>query len=478
MHTHSAQPAVQSYDVVVCGAGPAGVAAAIAAARAGASTLLLERYGFVGGMATAGLVNPIAGHEYHAPGSTRTDSLILGIFGEAFTTLHHEGGYGSALTRPAFDEERLKYVYDRMLAGAGVTVRCHQSLTGVTLRDGRISAVQTCSKDGTTTYAGTVFIDGTGDGDLAAMAGCAFTIGRPSDGLAQAMTTNFRVAGIDKIAMIAALQRTGQPVHHKPARLLVDGYFQAARAAGRLDFPHRDWIHFYDYPHPGVLHFNMTRVHHASGLSAADLTRAEIECRRQAYVLTDWLVREVPYFKDAWLEKLATQIGVRETRHFHGLYTMTAEDVTSARKFADGITRSCYFIDIHSPTGSGFDHEVAGGKGAVATRYSVPAGDWYEVPYRALLPVGMANLLIPCRALSATHEAAAAVRVMATLHGTGEAAGMAAALAVRRGVTPAQIDGREIRAMVGYVDQPPAIGQQWNNHGPAATTTAIQGSHA
>lgn len=451
-------------EVIVCGAGPSGVAAAIAAARGGARTLLIERYGFVGGMATAGLVNPIAGHEFQAVGSTRTDSLIGGIFAEAFTRLHAEGGYGSVLTRPAFDDERLKYVYDRMLAEAGVTVLCHQSLVEVEVADGRISAVRTHGKEGFTTHAGVVFIDGTGDGDLAARAGCGHTIGRASDGLSQAMTTSFRVAGVDKEAMVRDLLRAGQPLHHKPARLLVDGFFQRARAAGRLDFPHRDWIHFYDHPRPGVLHFNMTRVHHASGLDSVDLTRAEVACRQQAWTLVDWLVREVPYFRGAWMERSATQVGVRETRHITGLYTMTAADITGARKFPDGITRSRYFIDIHSPTGSGFDHEVAGGKGAVAASYAVRDGDWYEVPYRALLPVDVPNLLVPCRALSATHEAAAAIRVMATLHGTGEAAGIAAALAVRRGATPRELDGREIRALVGYLDRPPEASPAWDNH--------------
>lgn len=453
-----------THDAVVCGAGPAGVSAAIAAARAGARTLLVERYGFAGGAATAALVNPIAGHEFRVGESTAVRSLILGLFGEIFTRLHAEGGYGSALTQPAFDEERLKLIYDRLLLESGVEVLYHRTLSAAE-RDGeRIVAVTTQGKDGAVRHQAQVFIDGTGDGDLAALAGCACAIGRTADGLCQAMTTNFRVAGVDKAGMLSELARSGAIRHHKPARLLVDAYFQRARSAGRLDYPHREWIHFYDYPRPGVLHFNMTRVHRLSGLSAADLTRAEIECRRQAGQLTDWLVGEVPWFRNAWLEKLATQVGVRETRHIHGLYTMTAEDITGARKFDDGIARSAYFIDIHSPTGAGFDHEVRGGKGAVADAYRVPDGDWYEVPYRCLLPREVVNLLVPCRALSATHEAAAAVRVMATLHATGESAGVAAALAVAGGTTPQRLDGRELRRRIAYMDQPPAAGLPWDNH--------------
>jgi hypothetical protein len=453
-----------THDVIVCGAGPAGVAAALAGARAGARTLLIERYGFAGGVATAALVNPIAGHEFRVAGSHGVRSLILGLFGEIFTKLHAEGGYGSALTQPAFDEERLKLIYDRLLQESGVEVLYHRTLTAVERDGARIVAVCSQGKDGVIRHQGQVFIDGTGDGDLAALAGCDCSIGRAADGLCQAMTMNFRVGGVDKDGMLAELADRGSVRHHKPARLLVDAYFQCARAEGRLVYPHREWIHFYDYPRPGVLHFNMTRVHQLSGLSAADLTRAEIECRRQAGQLTDWLVGEVPWFRNAWLEKLAVQVGVRETRHIHGIYTMTAEDITSARKFEDGIARSAYFIDIHSPTGAGFDHEVRGGKGAVAEAYRVPDGDWYEVPYRCLLPRDVANLLVPCRALSATHEAAAAVRVMATLHATGEAAGLAAAMAVAGGTTPQRLDGCDLRRRISYMDQPPAAGLPWDNN--------------
>lgn len=456
------------YAVVVCGAGPAGVAAAISAARAGAATLLLERHGSSGGMATAGLVNPIAGHEFRPAAGGPTASLIGGIFAEAFTRLHDEGGYGSQMTQPAFDEERLRFVYDRMLAEAGVTVAYHRSLVGAEVAAGRITAVRTHGKDGFATHTAAIFVDATGDGDLAALAGCSFTVGRPGDGLTQAVTTNFRMAGVDKAGMVAELRRTGQAVHHKPARLLVDGHFQRARAAGRIDYPYREWIHFYDHPRPGVLQFNMTRVNRVNGLSSQDLGRAEVDCRAQAFRLADWLVQEAPYFSAAWLERCASHLGVRETRHVHGLATMTAEDITGARKFPDGITRSRYFIDIHSPTGAGFDHEVAGGKGAVASRYDVPADDWYEVPYRALVAADSANLLVPCRALSASHEAAAAVRVMATLHGTGEAAGLAAAMAAEGGVDPAMVDGRAVRERLGYLDQPPAAGLPWDNQGPRA----------
>ncbi len=215
---------------------------------------------------------------------------------------------------------------------------------------------------------------------------------------------------------------------------MVEPYFQKALSTGELHYPHRNFIHFYDYPRPGVLHFNMTRINRVSGLCARDLSSAEIEGRRQAYVLAGWLRQEVPWFKDAYLEKLATQVGVRETRHITGHYTMTSTDILEAKKFVDGITRSRYFIDIHNPTGAKDVHQTDGEKGRVKTGFGPPAEDYYEVPFRSLVPIDCPNLLVACRALSATHEAAAAVRVMATMHGIGEAAGIACAQACRQGI--------------------------------------------
>lgn len=454
------------YDVIVCGGGPTGTAAAIAAARSGAKVLLLERYGFTGGMATGALVNPWAGHEFpHPDEPRRTGSLIGGLFKEINAGLAESGGYGSAMTPSAFDDERLKFVYDRLLLEAGVDVQYHTLVTGVDMDGERVAAVHASSKQGAQRFAPAVVVDSTGDGDIAAFAGCEWTLGRPQDQLTQAMTVSFRVGNVDKEAMVTELMSgdlTGVRSLHKPARLLVEPYFQKALAEGRLHFPYREWVHFYDYPRPGVLHFNMTRVNRVNGLSAADLTRAEMEGRRQAVLFTDWLIRDVPYFRNAYLEKIACQVGVRETRHVKGLYWMTGEDITSARKFEDAIVRSRYAIDIHSPTGSGFEHEVKGQYGAFKQSYDVPKGDYYEVPYRAIVPERVGNLLVACRALSASHEASAAIRVMATMTGIGEAAGIAAAKAAQDRLPVQQVDGRWLRGRLGYLDEAVDYGSPWN----------------
>lgn len=450
--------ASHSFDVIVCGGGPSGVAAALAAARRGCRTLLIERYGFCGGMATAALVNPFSGHAFHdqlAPQGRRA-SLIGGIFKEVIIALEKGGGFGSVLMDAAFDEELLKRVYDSLLVEANVMVRYHTQLAGVRCENGRIVSIDTLSKGcGSTTFTASTFIDCSGDADLAAAAGCPFSVGRQVDGLTQAMTVSFRMANVDKAEMFAS---GGM----RPARALVERYFQRDLAAGKLHYPYRNFIHFYDYPRPGVLHFNMTRINHVSGLSTEDLTKAEIEGRRQAFIMSDWLAHTVPYFRNAFLDKIACQVGVRETRHIHGLYTMTMEDIVQARKFPDGITRSRYFIDIHNPTGAQDLHQRKGGKGEVAEGFGPPPGDFYEVPFRSMVSPACSNLLVACRALSATHEASAAVRVMATMHATGEAAGIAASEATRTGTPVGEIPGEWVRSQIGYMSEAPDYGYPWN----------------
>lgn len=443
-----------NYDVVVCGGGPSGVAAAVSAARSGARTLLIERYGFCGGMATAALVNPWSGHEYTDPGTGRHGSLIGGFFAEVVMEMDKRGAYGAALSPAAFDEEMLKYVYDQLLLEAGVKVQFHTYLESVEMEEEAIQSIQVFSKAGKERFLASVFIDCSGDADLAANAGISFEVGRSEDGLTQAMTVSFRMANVDK----AEMQAKG---NLRKARALVEPYFQAALAKGDLVYPYRPFIHFYDYPRAGVLHFNMTRITEVSGLSANDLSHAEMEGRRQAFLIAGWLQQSVPWFKNAYLEKVACQVGVRETRHIKGLYTLTQNDITEARKFEDGIARSRYFIDIHNPKGSHDVQQKEGKQGELRKDFGPPEGDYYEIPFRCLVSHQCSNLIVACRALSATHEAAAAARVMATMHGIGEAAGVAASYAVSHKISVSEIPGSFVRKQIDYLQRGPDFGHPW-----------------
>ncbi len=438
-----------NFDLVVCGGGPAGTAAAIKAARNGLKVCLIEKYGFAGGMATAGLVNPFLGHKLW-----RSDGklyfLSSPVFAEIVEKMKACGAYGSLLLDNAFDDEQLKFVLDEMLISAGVTVLYHTMLTGVQTEGRIVKDIEVFSKKGKEQISGRQFIDATGDGDLSAMAGCEFEYGRTGDHLAQPMTTSFRMGNIDKEALSSGGTLSA-------ARELVEKYFQASLADGSLDYTARDFVQFYDYPRGGVLHFNMTRVTKSNGLDNADLSASEIEGRRQVKTISDWLIKTVPYFKNACLIKLPAQIGVRETRHVKCLYQMVKEDITHGSKFTDGIARSAYGIDIHSPDGNGFDHSKAGTKGKFLPGFLAPEDDYYEVPFRSLQPVGFDNMLVACRALCATHEAIAAVRVMATMASVGEAAGLAAAMAGKQNRTFADISGEKLRNGLKYMNEAPMV---------------------
>jgi len=187
---------------------------------------------------------------------------------------------------------------------------------------------------------------------------------------------------------------------------------------------------------PHIFHFNTTRVVERDATNVLDMTAAELEGRRQAAELVDLFKRRSPRFKDAYLIKMGVQIGVRESRRVMGGYVLTLSDVVEACKFEDGIARSNYPVDIHNPAGEGTVH------------MDVAHGDFYEVPYRCLVPKGVDNLLIGSRCISATHEAHSSMRIMPVVAGIGEAAGVAAAWAVREGISPREVDGDRLKAAI------------------------------
>lgn len=438
------------YDCAVIGGGPAGVAAALKSARGGNRTLLVERYGFAGGMATAGMVNPFAGNCYVNPETGAAGDVVDGVFGEVLQRLRARGAAERYLFHPgqpryydAFDERQLRIVYDELLAEAGVEVLFHAWLLDAQVSGGHVDSVRLRTKGGVETVEAKAFIDSTGDADLAAAAEVPFDVGRAEDGLCQPCTLMFRMAGVDKDGLLDA--------GLKVARERVTGYFEDARNAGRLDFPFRDWVAFYEYPRPGCLQFNMTRVCERSALDARQLSAAEREGRRQADVFSRWLAAEVPWFKHAYLETMGTQIGVRETRRIRGQYSMSAGDIREGARFDDGIARSGYFIDIHNPKGATDPHAAAATRGVPKDNFR--AKRYYEVPFRCLQPLGVSNLLVACRGISTSFEAHAAVRVMATMHAVGEAAGAAAAMAVKDGAECSAIDGVKVRRSIAYLNR-------------------------
>ncbi len=406
---------MREYDVAVVGGGPGGVPAAVASARRGARTALFERYGYLGGMATAGLVNPYMGYW------AGKKPIIRGIFAEMLDELRRRGGLGE--DGQTFDEEILKGVLDRLVLEAGVEVFFHCTFGGCRADGGRIESAQFASKGGMFEARAAVFVDAAGDGDVAAAGGAQVEIGRAADGLCQPMTLCFRVAGID-----------GQAFGRSHARTIaaLNEAYLAAKEAGTVENPREDVLVFKTL-RDGVLHFNTTRVTGKSPVSPEELSEAEFEGRRQAYELVELFRAKVRGFENAYISKMGALIGVRESRRVMGGYVLTVEDVLGARKFDDAIACSRYPIDIHNPAGTG------------TVIREVPEGDWYEIPYRALVPSGVENLVMASRSISATHEAHSSLRVMPVVAAIGEAAGAAAAMSANAGRKPSEVDAAELR---------------------------------
>lgn len=387
-------------EVVVVGGGPGGLCAAIAAAEEGADTLLIERYGFLGGMATAGLVNPFM------PWLAGGRPIIRGLFERIVQRLDDLGGWAGPRQGSAFDAELLKFVADDLCAEAGVRLRLHTQLAAVDAAEGRVRRLAVASKSGLQTVRGELFIDGTGDGDLAAWAGAEVEIGRDEDHLCQPMTLCFRMLGVNLDAI--------------PPRAEVNALYDAAKARGEIENP-RENVLFFFTTHDREVHFNTTRIVKLDATSAEDMTAAELEGRRQVRHMVRFLRAEVPGFADAWLQEMAPQIGIRESRRVMGDYVLSVDDVLEARKFEDGIARGSYAVDIHNPAGTG------------TVIKHLPPGEAYDIPYRCLTPRGLDNLLIAARCISCDHAAHSSLRVMPIVMAIGEAAGAAAARAREAG---------------------------------------------
>ncbi len=427
------------YDVIVAGGGIAGIAAAISSARLGARTLLIERYGFLGGMATAGLVNPFMTH------CTSTgEPLIGGIFDELRVRLADLGG----IHANTFDSESMKLVLQEMALEAGAQLLLHTWIIRSVMDGPRVSGIRVVNKSGEYTCSAERFVDATGDGDVAASAGAPFEIG-DAEGRPQSMTMMFDVGGVDLVSALRYVKDHPDqmrfpklPADVDPDALARDvvfvaGYYDLvahARERGEYPLP-GDLIFFISRPRPGEVAFNTTHVGEVVGTSAQDLTRAEIEGRRQVAALLKFVKSYVPGFENSYLLRTATQIGVRETRRIIGEYVFNVDDIVSARKFDDAVARLAYPVDIHHGKGQGYTREEER-SGPVAP----PAGDWYDIPYRCLVPLEVENLLVAGRCISSTQEGHSAIRIMPCCVATGQAAGTAAVLSLRQSVTPRTLD--------------------------------------
>ncbi len=440
-----------AYDLVVIGGGPAGSVAAVAAARTGARVLLVERYGFLGGSLTAAMVAPMMG--FHAG----TLQVVRGIPQEIIARLQALGLSPGHVPDPIdfcdtvtpFDYEGLKRVLLEMAVDAGVELWLHSVFVGAEVDRGRVQRVRLWQKDGFKELAAPLYVDASGDADLCASAGVPFELGRQTDGLPQPMTLMFRVGGVNWAAVMAYLTEHASEVQHGQGAhgeidvrwlqgLPIRGFagfrelVAQARERGEWSIP-RDRLLVFEGVRPNEAVVNTTRVVGRVGIRGTDLAQAEIEGRRQAYEVMTFLQRRVPGFEGAYLLETPAQIGVRETRRILGDYVLAQADILGGVKFPDAIACGAYPIDIHDPTSM---HLVT---------KRLPAGEYYTIPYRCLLPRGLDNVLVAGRCISATHEAFAAFRVSAIVMAIGQAAGTAAAMAASNGTVPRAVDVTALR---------------------------------
>lgn len=410
-------PVCKEVDVLVLGAGPAGCAAAIMAARTGSRTLLVDALDVPGGMTTTGMMSHYTG---------TVDSK-----------LYEEVLRENALKNPFCKGERTVHIdpinqiltWIEMLEKAGAEILMYTFACEPVMERETIKGVIVQNKTGRSAILAKAVIDATGDGDIAALAGAEYCMGRESDASMQPATLMFKVSGVD-------MKRAVLPGSFETKVDTPKGELQAL-AKELLPHP-AGHVLLYKSPIPGTVTVNMTNVIRVDGTRAEDLTHAEVVCRKQIPLIVDFLREYVPGCENCYAIAAASLMGVRETRHFKGLYTLTEQDILDRRSFDDWVVKGAEFnFDVHNMTGGSLDVTGVQGK--------FPRNTKYTIPYRCLVPEKIRGLLLAGRSISGTHMAHSNYRVMPICIAMGEGAGVAAALAVSQGIDPREVSVSEVQ---------------------------------
>ncbi len=418
-------PVVLTTDVIVIGGGPAGISASIAAARNGAQVVLVERYGFLGGTATACLCSDFQGVDRNVQG---------GIFIEILDRMVKEGS-ATEWWMTSMDSEAYKTIGFDLVERAGVKLLLHTYAVDVIKDEDMVNGIIVESKSGKQAVLGSVVVDASADGDISVFAGAPFMKGSRMQGgragKTHALSTLFNIGGVD-IERLRKLQEEDPELWGDPGSWNFIGrgkkaqqWAMDARATGELYIRQED-VHMWFLPRPGEVQVNSIHIIGADPLSNEDLTRAEVEARKMAKSITDYMKKHVPGFENAFLAAVGI-IGVRESRRVIGDYVLTDEESTGGKMFDDAVAIGNFMQDIHGPEEF---HEFR-------PRHAVIP---YDIPYRCLIPKNAENLLVSGRCISCDFRTQSSLRSIPTCTCTGQAAGTAAALSLKERITPRKLD--------------------------------------
>ncbi|MBO5968627.1 MAG: FAD-dependent oxidoreductase [Clostridia bacterium] len=434
-------------DVVVVGGGPAGLCAAVAAARGGAKVILVEKNAFCGGMATAGMVAPFMTC-YDSGGDKM---LIRGLFEELVERLIAVGGAihpskvesktaftsyidkGHVHVTP-FKAESLKIVADEMLAEAGVKILYHTQLVDAETEGDRVTRIIVAMKEGLASIRAKAFIDCTGDGDLAAMAGAEYTVGN-KEGKMQPATMFFTVGDVDVSKVDADIAENWDNFYRKDGINYRSLHWWVAKAKENGDWPlDRVSIGLFRGVEEDEFSINTSRVMNIDGTKSESLTEGEIAGRQQVRIIFNFLKKYVPGFENSRLILSGSTLGIRETRHIKGIRTLCVDDVLGCVVPEDSIMLAANSVDVHGKYGPKSNEYI-----------TIPAGKCYGIPYGTMIPPAFSNLAVAGRPISADCESAGAIRVMPPCMGIGQAAGTAVAMSVLEGTDLRTLDVNALR---------------------------------
>lgn len=414
---HKPVSTIGDYDVLVAGAGPAGICAAVAAARSGCRVAMLERFGVVGGNLTVGHVRTSMGAVASSPLLEETAQLL--------------NGGGSCL---AHHVEEAKIALTEWLEREKVTVFLQTPVVEVLQEDGIVRGLYISTQQGICLITGRAIVDATGDGMVAALAGTPWAIGR-QDGLMQPASVMFTLTGVDPdCTLVCTHEQEDTPLGDTTYLRLCE---QASRS-GELP-KNVSIVRLYATACAGERLVNATQINGVNGLETADVRLSQVELRKQMRQILIFLQKYIPGFAACQIQDSGDIVGFRETRRIQGQYTLTSADISAGRTFPDVVVHRANFpFDIHNPDGGGQAEDFE----------SAHSTQPYDIPYRCFLPLGTDGLLVAGRCMSGTHRAHSSYRVMNICMAMGEAVGTAAALCAQRHILPAQLPYADLQAQL------------------------------